>query len=130
MGLFIETERDNIYERIPHRSATKLVCREQNTAEDVACLGFLENGRRNISYFLLVFSNSGASVFVLRHFRVSETAGRSSELIHMESLLQMLKMSGIFFFFISLRYNSLNLKKDLWGICLREKKEEEILEHL
>ncbi|GIY45220.1 hypothetical protein CDAR_499431 [Caerostris darwini] len=89
MGLFIETERDNIYERIPHRSATKLVCRKQNTAEDVACLGFLEKGGEIFRIFFSFYSNSDASVFVLKHFRFSKTAAGSFELIHMESLLQM-----------------------------------------
>ncbi|GIY60528.1 hypothetical protein CEXT_348321 [Caerostris extrusa] len=86
MGLFIETERNNIYERIPRRSATKLVCRKQNTAEDVACLGFL--GKKNRIFFSC-YSNSDAAVFVLKHFRFSKTAAGSFELIHRESLLQM-----------------------------------------
>ncbi|GIY60526.1 hypothetical protein CEXT_348301 [Caerostris extrusa] len=89
MGLFIETERDNIYEGIPHRSATKLVCRKQNSAEDVACLGFLENGRK-FRIFFSFHNNSDASVFLfLKHFRFSKTAAGSFELIHRESLLQM-----------------------------------------
>ncbi|GIY32703.1 hypothetical protein CDAR_504091 [Caerostris darwini] len=98
MGFFIETERHSIYERIPHRSATKLVCRKRNTAEDVACLGFLADERRNISYFFFSFyglnchktrRKNDASVFVLKQFRFSKTAAGSFELIHMESLLQM-----------------------------------------